>query len=189
MTPSAEELCKVREIKNLMQHMEVMLSVMQARYFLEEMKKTSKKFEQTMEGAFEVDGRLLAFVVSYGRSFLSAGRGRTVLKPEQVYGDDAELLKMHHEIMNFRNRKYAHHDDSLIPTQAGFIVEEGDHLVIVPQLQFGFPLDSYERYRPLMKQMDHYLYEKQEALLKKASEKIGREIRMPSGPPPHWSSD
>ncbi len=187
MIPSPEELYEVREIKKLMQHMEVMLSMMQARYFLEQMKKTSRDFEQTMDGAFEIDGRLLSFVVSYGRSFLESGPGRTVLKPDAVYGDDEELQRLHHEIMDFRNRKYAHHDDSLIPTQSGFLVEEGDHLIIVPQLQFGFPLDSYERYRPLMKRMDEFLFEKQESLLKKASEKIGREIKMPSGPPPDWT--
>jgi hypothetical protein len=185
--PPLEDLGEVREVRRLMQLLETMFSMMQARYFLERMKRT--KFENTMDGIFEVDGNLLAFSVSYGRAFLSAGLGRTVLKAEAVYGDNQHALEMHAEIMNFRNKKYAHHDDSLLPTRPGFLVEEGGHLVLVPQLELGVPLDSYERYDPLMRRMDEYLHEYQETLLKRASDKIGREIRMPSGPPPRFASD
>lgn len=79
-----DKIGNVREIRRLKEHLEVMLSMTQARYFLERMKRTA--FEPTMESLFEIDGNLLGFSVSYGRAFLSTGPGRTILKPETVYG-------------------------------------------------------------------------------------------------------
>lgn len=112
-----KQMSELKEIKQLMQLLEVMLSINQARHFLERMKRTH--FKEDMEAIYDVDGNLLAFAISYGRCFLSAGPGRTVLKPDRIYGDDSELMKMHAEIMHFRNRKYAHHEDNMLTTIAG----------------------------------------------------------------------
>jgi hypothetical protein len=180
-----ESFCEIREVKKVMNLIEIMLSMNQARFFLERLKDID--VEESLGGLFEIDGNLLGFVVSYARSFLEAGPGRAVLKPESVYGADQEKLSMHHEIMNFRNKKYAHHDDSLLPTQLRFSIEDGEFLTLVTQLQVGIPLDSYGRYRPLMEHMDQYLFDRQKYLLEKASAKVGREIKMADGPAPQWS--
>ncbi|CDZ67992.1 Hypothetical protein NGAL_HAMBI2605_62750 [Neorhizobium galegae bv. orientalis] len=184
-----EQLSDLREIKQLMQLLELMMSMNEARYFLERMKRT--KFEETMDSIYETDGNLLAFVIAYGRGFMSAGPGRTVLKPAQVYGTHAKLTEMHEEIMHFRNRKHAHHEDNMLTTVVGCEVsfQEGGDLLLVPQVQLGLPLDSYARYDPVLRRMDQYLYDRQKELLDRASEKIGRKIVMPDGPTPPWASD
>lgn len=182
-----EKLAEVRVIRKLMRLSEVMLTMVQARYFLERMQRT--QFEPTMNSIFEVDGNLLTFAISYGRAFTTAGAGRSILRPEGVFDNDQKLLDLHHEIMNFRDKKYAHNDDSLLPTRSSFFVAEGDHLVLILQLELGVPVDSYERYKPVIRRVEQHLFRQQETMLKRASEKIGREIRMPSGPPPEWAAE
>lgn len=188
--PSPQDrLRDLREIKQLMQLLELMMSMNEARYFLERIKRT--KFEETIEWMYEADGNLLAFVIAYGRGFVSAGPGRTVLKPSQVYGSDETLTNMHQEIMHFRNQKYAHHEDNMLTTVVGYQVShrENGEMFLSPQVQFGLPLDSYERYDPVLRRMDEYLYDRQKHLLERASEKIGRKIVMQEGPTPTWAVD
>lgn len=182
------QLSDLREIRQLIQLLELMFSMSEARHFLERMKRT--RFEATMESIYESDGNLLAFVIAYGRGFVSAGPGRTQLKPTQVYGTDEKLTKMHEEIMHFRNRKYAHHEDSVLTTVVGCEVSINDDggLLISPQVQLRLPLDSYERYDPVLRRMDEYLHERSKELIERASEKIGRKIVMREGPTPPWAS-
>ncbi|WP_312946499.1 hypothetical protein [Agrobacterium sp.] len=184
-----DHLSEIREIKQLTQLLELMMSMNQARYFLERIKRT--KLVAAMEWVYEADGNLLAFVIAYGRGFVSAGPGRTVLKPGQVYGSDEKLTKMHEEIMHFRNRKYAHHEDNILTTVVGYQVSptEDGELILSPQLQLGLPLDSYDRYDPVLRRMHEYLYDRQKELLERASVKIGRKIVMQPGPGPTWASD
>lgn len=183
--PELQQVSELPEMQRLYNWTALMMGVNQARVILKKMKTT--KMQPTMDSLYEIDGLIGTFVMSYGRAFTSAGRNRLVLKPNQVFGENSDILPVHEEIMHMRDRKYAHNDDNDHTDFAIVLDRDGDDIVIVPQVVLGIPGDAFDLYEEALATLEKYIFAKVFGLLEKASEKTGKTVRFPTGPVPPWA--
>ncbi len=141
----------------------------------------STKFEATMEWALENELLTLAFVTTYVR-LINGGIGSGVSRDTLP----AELRPVHDNIIELRNRRYAHnsgHDSITGHLEIGF---EGGKFDINVNFNIGFHIGGAPEWEPLVVFLDNEMSRRLHAQLRKLKEKTGREWTFPSGPPPKW---
>lgn len=143
----------------------------------------STKFEPTMEWAHENDMLTLAFVTTYARLIhggIGSGISRRALP--------VELRPVHDNIIELRNKRYAHnagHDSITGSLEIGF---EGGNFDISVNFNMGFHVGGALEWQPLVEFLDSLMFSRLHTQLEKLKEKTGREWTFPSGPPPKWIS-
>jgi hypothetical protein len=143
----------------------------------------STKFEATMEWVLENDMLTLAFVTTYAR-LIGGGIGSGVSRRALP----AELRPVHDNIIELRNKRYAHnvgHDSITGNLEIGF---EGGRFDISVNFNMGFHVGGALEWEPLVVFLDGLMFSRLHAQLEKLKEKTGREWTFPSGPPPKWVS-
>jgi hypothetical protein len=143
----------------------------------------STKFEATMDWALENEMLTLAFVTTYARLIdggIGSGVSRSALPPE--------LRPVHDNIIELRNKRYAHnagHDSITGSLEIGF---EGGKFDISVNFNMGFHVGGALEWKPLVEFLDGLMFGRLHTQLEKLKEKTGREWTFPSGPPPKWDS-
>lgn len=143
----------------------------------------STKFEASMEWALENDMLTLAFVTTYAR-LIDGGIGSGVSRSALP----AELRPVHDNIIELRNKRYAHnvgHDSITGSLEIGF---EGGKFDISVNFNMGFHVGGALEWEPLVVFLDGLMIRRLHAQLEKLKERTGREWTFPSGPPPKWVS-
>ena len=143
----------------------------------------STKFEATMEWVLENDMLTLAFVTTYVR-LIDGGIGSGVSRRALP----AELRPVHDNIIELRNRRYAHntgHNSITGSLEIGFA---GGKFDISVNFNMGFHVGGALEWEPLVVFLDDLMISRLRAQLEKLKEKTGREWTFPSGPPPKWVS-
>ncbi|MDQ8727391.1 hypothetical protein [Bradyrhizobium sp. LHD-71] len=143
----------------------------------------STKFEPTMEWVLENDMLTLAFVTTYVR-LIDGGIGSGVSRGALP----AELCSVHDNIIELRNKRYAHnagHDSITGNLEIGF--EDGKFDIGV-NFNMGFHVGGALEWEPLVVFLDNLMFSRLHAQLTKLKQKTGREWTFPSGPPPKWVS-
>lgn len=143
----------------------------------------STKFEPTMEWAHENDMLTLAFVTTYAR-LIDGGIGSGVSRSALP----VELRPVHDNIIELRNKRYAHnagHDSITGSLEIGF---EGGKFDISVNFNMGFHVGGALEWKPLVEFLDGLMFSRLHTQLEKLREKTGREWTFPSGPPPEWVS-
>lgn len=143
----------------------------------------STKFEASMEWALENDMLTLAFVTTYAR-LIDGGIGSGVSRSALP----AELRPVHDNIIELRNKRYAHnvgHDSITGRLEIGF---EGGKFDISVNFNMGFHVGGALEWEPLVAFLDGLMIRRLHAQLEKLKERTGREWTFPSGPPPKWVS-
>lgn len=144
---------------------------------------SATKFEATMDWALENDMLTLAFVTTYARLIdggIGSGISRSALPPE--------LRPVHDNIIELRNKRYAHnarHDSITGRLEIGF---EGGKFDVSVNFNMGFHVGGALEWRPLVEFLDGLMFRRLHAQLDKLKEKTRREWTFPSGPPPKWVS-
>ncbi len=143
----------------------------------------STKFEATTEWVLENDMLTLAFVTTYARLInggIGSGVSRSSLPPE--------LRPVHDDLIDLRNKRYAHnvgHDSITGSLEIGF---EGGKFDISVNFNMDFHVAGAREWESLVKFLDGLMVSRLHAQLEKLKEKTGREWTFPSGPPPDWVS-
>lgn len=143
----------------------------------------STKFEPTMEWVLENDMLTLAFVTTYVRLIdggIGSGVSRGALPPE--------LRSVHDNIIELRNKRYAHnagHDSITGSLEIRF--EDGKFDIGV-NFNMGFHVGGALEWEPLVVFLDNLMFSRLHVQLEKLKQKTGREWTFPSGPPPKWVS-
>lgn len=143
----------------------------------------STKFEATMEWVLENDMLTLAFVTTYAR-LIDGGIGSGVSRSALP----AELRPVHDNIIDLRNKRYAHnvgHDSITGSLAIGF--EDGKFDISV-NFDMGFHVGGACEWGPLVEFLDGLMFDRLHTQLEKLKEKTGREWSFPSGSPPKWVS-
>ncbi|AQS89059.1 hypothetical protein AA101099_0503 [Neoasaia chiangmaiensis NBRC 101099] len=138
-------------------------------------------FEATTEWVLENDMLTLAFVITYAR-LVQGGIGSGVSRKTLP----AELRPVHDNIIELRNKRYAHSDEHESITrrlEVGF--EEGKFDINV-NVSMGFHVGGAREWKPLVALLDELMVSRLHTQLEKLKEKTGREWSFPSGPPPEW---
>jgi hypothetical protein len=143
----------------------------------------STKFEATTEWVLENDMLTLAFVTTYAR-LIDGGIGSGVSRSALP----AELRSVHDNIIDLRNKRYAHnvgHDSITGSLEIGF---EGGKFDISVNFNIGFHVGGACEWGPLVEFLDGLMFDRLRTQLAKLKEKTGREWRFPNGSPPKWVS-
>lgn len=143
----------------------------------------STKFEATMEWVLENDMLTLAFITTYAR-LIEGGIGSGVSRSALP----AELRPVHDNLIELRNKRYAHnagHDSITGSLKIGF---EGGKFDISVYFNMDFHVGGAREWGPLVEFLDRLMVSRLHAQIEKMKEKTGREWTFPSGPPPKWVS-
>jgi hypothetical protein len=143
----------------------------------------STKFEATMEWVLENDMLTLAFVTTYAR-LIDGGIGSGVSRSALP----AELRPVHDNLIEVRNKRYAHnvgHDSITGSLEIGF---EGGKFDIRVNFNIGMHVGGARQWEPLVEFLAGLMISRLHAQLKKLEEKTGHEWTFPNGSPPKWVS-
>jgi hypothetical protein len=143
----------------------------------------STKFEATMEWVFENDMLTSAFVTTYAR-LIDGGIGSGVSRSALP----AELRPVHDNLIDLRNKRYAHNVGHESITGSLEIAFDGGKFDISVNFNMGFHVGGAREWGPLVVFLDGLMIDRLHAQLKKLKEKTGREWTFPNGPPPKWVS-
>lgn len=139
----------------------------------------STKFEETTEWVFENDMLTLAFATTYARLIkggIGSGVSRDNLPPE--------LRPVHDNLIELRNKRYAHNDhhDSITGSlEIGF---EGGKFDIRVNFNLSFHVGGAREWGRLVEVLDELMVSRLHDQLEKLKKKTGREWTFTSGPPP-----
>ncbi len=137
------------------------------------------KFDTNMDSIMELDMLTTAFVVAYVRLHQGgsgSGFDRKIL-PEK-------LRSVHDEILEMRNKRFAHNDDHHSVSNALELQFDGDRFFLKFGLTLGYHIGGATEWHELVSFLDHFTVEKMEKILVRLKRKTGYEWIMPNGPPP-----
>ncbi|MGY4334969.1 hypothetical protein ACVWWG_009437 [Bradyrhizobium sp. LB7.2] len=121
-----------------------------------------------------------AFVVAYVRLHQggggSSGFDRDIL-PERLRG-------VHDQIIEARNKRFAHNDDHHSVSNAIAIEFDGDRFFLKFNLTLGYHIGGATEWHELVSLLDRFTVERMETLLARLQKKTGYEWVMPTGPAP-----
>ncbi|MHB0773776.1 hypothetical protein ACYCVF_35465 [Bradyrhizobium sp. 1.29L] len=137
------------------------------------------KFAPDMESVLELDMLTTAFVVSYVRLHqggIGSGFSRDVL-PEN-------LRPIHDQIIDMRNKRFAHNDEHHSSENAMRIESEGNRFYVIFNLKLGYYIAGATEWHELVKFLDAMTVERMQKVFARLNEKTGYEWIMPTGPAP-----
>jgi hypothetical protein len=168
-------------LKNLNRLVQAFPTMASLRYIQHRL--ASTKFEATTEWVLENDMLTLAFVTTYTR-LIDGGIGSGVSRSALP----AVLRPVHDNIIELRNKRYAHnvgHDSITGRLEIGF---KGGKFDISVNFTMGSHVGGALAWEPLVEFLDGLMFSRLHDQLEKLKEKTGREWTFPSGPPPKWVS-
>lgn len=167
-----KELSKISRIKNSFTTL-VALKYVQNRL-------AEYKFAADMDAILELDMLTTAFVVTYVRLHQGgngSGFSRDAL-PEK-------LRVIHDQIIELRNKRFAHNDDHHSVSNAMEIGFQDDRFEIKFGLTLGYHVGGATEWHELVKFLEVMIVERLHKLFARLKEKTGRDWVLPTGPAPH----
>jgi hypothetical protein len=139
------------------------------------------RFEPTMDWVFENDMLILAFVTTYAR--LVEGGVATGVKKGAL---PAELRPVHDQIMELRNKRYAHnagHSSVEGNVEIGF---DGAKFDVNIRFEMQFHVGGAAEWGKLAKVIDQIMFERLQGILRRLKTKTGLDWVFPMGDAPPW---
>jgi hypothetical protein len=169
------------EIQNLIRLVHALPSSASLRFIQDRLWKT--KFEPTMDWVFENDLLILAFVTTYAR-IVEGGVATGVSKGSLP----AELRAVHDQIMELRNKRYAHnagHSSIDGNVEIGF---DGSKFDVNIRFEMQFHVGGSAEWGKLAKAIDQIMFERLQGILRRLKSKTGLDWVFPMGEAPSWAS-
>jgi len=142
----------------------------------------TSKFETTIEAVMEQEVLTTAFIVNYGRLFTSSGGAYGIARrslPES-------LRPVHDDIMQLRNKRYAH-NDSHETVRSGIIVDfDDDRFRVQARMSYGIYIGGKNEWAELISFIDSHMHGRLAKTLGRLKKKTGYEWTFPIGPAPNW---
>ncbi len=140
------------------------------------------QIEVTTEAVMEQEVLTTAFIVTYARLFTS-GNGTIKLSKSDI---PDHLKFVHDEIMDLRNKRYAHNDAHKTMSSGIEVVFDDDGFHLRAQMSFGFYCGGRNEWKELITFIQSHMYERLRGILDQLSKKTGYEWSFQSGPAPDW---
>ncbi|MFY0597287.1 MAG: hypothetical protein JXQ85_12725 [Cognatishimia sp.] len=140
------------------------------------------EFDASMESIMEQEMLTSAFIVSYAKLFAS-GKGATGISKSRI---PAHLQGVHEDIMQLRNKRYAHNDAHETMGSSVSVQFEDDSFHVGTHLNFGFHVGGRDEWEELVRFVNAHMHERLTKTLNKLKEKTGYEWSFPNGPAPDW---
>lgn len=160
----------------------LMMQAFEARSFLELAENTHRiSPKSSMKELLTQLALFKAFLLSYGKCFSSAGKGRSKLEEKHVFVDRGDLLPIHHRIMALRNTFAAHNDMSGLDEAVLDIEETEEEFILSHRYAFAIPLNEYEEYKKCTAVLEEYLFDKTNKAVDSLQKQLGKAIKMKQG--------
>ncbi|WP_408914448.1 hypothetical protein [Brucella pseudogrignonensis] len=140
------------------------------------------KFDRSAEAWMEQEMLTTAFVVTYARLFASGSRGSGVSRDSLP----VHLRTIHDDIMDIRNKRYAHNSGHSSVASRLQIDFDGEQFRVQPQMSMGLYVGGRNEWEELVRFLDGLMHERLQKILKRLKEKTGKDWMIPSGPAPEW---
>jgi hypothetical protein len=137
------------------------------------------KFAPEIDAILELDMLTTAFVIAYSR--LHHGGNGSGFSRDSL---PEHLRQTHDQIIEMRNKRFAHDDDHHSLTNAMEIQTEGDRFFVKFNFTLGYYIGGATEWHELVKLLDEMTVERMEKVIARLKEKTGYEWVMPSGPAP-----
>ncbi|WP_296173582.1 hypothetical protein [uncultured Brevundimonas sp.] len=137
------------------------------------------RFAPEMETLLELDMLTTAFAVTYVR-LSQGGKGSGFTHRDLPEG----LRASHNEILELRNKRFAHDDAHHSVQNALAINIQDGRFAVELKLQLGFYVGGASAWHQLVDFLDAFYYGRLEAVFERLRRKTGREWLMPQGPGP-----
>ena len=137
------------------------------------------KFDTNMDAVMELDMLTTAFVVAYVRLHQGgngSGFDRDIL-PE-------ELRRVHDEIIDVRNKRFAHNDDHHSVSNSLGLQFDGNRFFVKFGLMLGYHIGGATEWSELVGFLDRFTVERMKKVFERLTQKTGYEWVMPTGPAP-----
>jgi len=170
------------DISRLEKDVQNAYSFTKVNFIYERLKKLGpwKPEDLSMEIILEIDMMQAALAVEYSRVFVGGSRK---VSRDKVPG---HLRSVHDEILELRNKRYAHDDahDS-VENSTNIRIEDGQ-VEVKPGAKMAMCLGAPPEWEELIKWLGQFLFEQSEKQLKRLTEQTGLEWVQPMGAPPDW---
>lgn len=123
-----------------------------------------------------------AFIVTYARLFASNQGTRGITRKDVP--DD--LKSVHDEIMELRNKRYAHNGSHHTLSSGINIIFDDDGFQIKMEMSYGLYLGGKDEWKKLITFIDSHMHDRLMKILSRLEKKTGKKWTIPSGPAPHW---
>lgn len=157
-------------------------TVASLRYYFHRLR--ALKFDGTTEGFFEHEMLTTAFVVTYSRLFASRNSGSGVSRKHIP----AHLRDVHDDLIEIRNKRYAHDDDHHSIDTGIQIDFDDEECRVKLEMQLGFYWAAVNECEEVVTFLDASMHERLQKTLRRLKDKTGREWKFPNGPTPEWIS-
>ncbi|WGR98231.1 hypothetical protein MTX26_28845 [Bradyrhizobium sp. ISRA443] len=137
------------------------------------------KFAAEMDAILELEMLTTAFVVTYVR--LHQGGSGSGFSRDSL---PEKLRRTHDQILEMRNKKFAHNDDHHSVSNAMEIGFEGNRFLVNFNLTLEYQIGGATEWQKLVKFLDTMTVEKMEKLLARLKAKTGHDWTWPKGPAP-----
>lgn len=142
----------------------------------------TSKLEMTAETVMEQEILTAAFIVTYARLFASSD-GTSGVSRNSV---PEHLKPVHDEIIQLRNKRYAHNGSHYTVSSGINIMFDDDGFQIKMQMSLGFYLGGRDEWRELITYIDVHMHERLKKILNRLKKKTGYEWTFPIWPAPDW---
>ena len=170
-----------KDLENLQRVMASATTVASLRYIHHRL--ASIEFEPTEDWALEHEMLTLAFVTTYAR-LINGGVGTGFSRGTLP----AELRSFHDDIIDLRNKRYAHNSGHASIESELVIDFNGDKFQVESRINMETYIGGARQWKDLVVFLDRAMFDRIHAVLARLSEKTGRDWVFPSGPPPKWVS-
>jgi hypothetical protein len=142
------------------------------------------KFEPEMGALLELEMLTTAFVVTYAR--LHHGGNQSGFSRD---GLPEKLRSIHDEVIDLRNKRFAHHDEHDSVSSALEVFQEGNRFEVKFGISFGFHVGGRTEWPDLVKSVEALYNGRIEKLLERLKQKTGHDWALQEGPPPEDLED
>ena len=142
------------------------------------------KFEPEMGAFLELELLITAFVVTYVR--LHHGGQQSGFSRDSL---PEKLRSVHDEVIDLRNKRFAHHDEHDSVSSALEIFHEDNRFEVKFGISFGFYVGGRTEWPDLVKSVEVLYNERIEKLLERLKQKTGHDWALQEGPPPENVED
>lgn len=142
------------------------------------------KFEPEMGAFLELEMLITAFVVTYVR--LHHGGQQSGFSRDSL---PEKLRSVHDEVIDLRNKRFAHHDEHDSVSSALEIFHDDNRFEVKFGISFGFYVGGRTEWPDLVKSVEALYNERIEKLLARLKQKTGHDWALQQGPPPEDLED
>jgi hypothetical protein len=137
------------------------------------------KFELEMDAFLELEMLTTAFVVTYVR--LHQGGNGSSFSRDSI---PEKLRSIHDQVMDLRNKRFAHNDEHHSVSNALEIAFEGNRFELKFGISLGYHVGGAKEWPELVVSIEAIFLERIDKLLARLKQKTGHDWALQSGPAP-----